>query len=104
MSSNLLPLGSLVYVMFCTRKHGWGWDNFLAEANAGEGLSFPTHIRFYMAYAIPAISVFIYLKGYYDLFSPLGLRYLIPWMIIAIAFLVLIFWITSQRKSGTHEG
>lgn len=103
-SSNLLPLGSLVYVMFCTRKHGWGWDNFLAEANAGEGLSFPTHIRFYMAYAIPAIIVFIYLKGYYDLFSPLGLRYLLPWMIIAVAFLVLIFWITSQRKSGTHEG
>ena len=60
--------------------------------------------RLLTQYAIPAIIVFIYLKGYYDLFSPLGLRYLLPWMIIAVAFLVLIFWITSQRKSGTHEG
>lgn len=39
-SNNLLPLGSLGYVLFCTRKNGWGWERFLAETNAGEGLAF----------------------------------------------------------------
>ena len=39
-SNNLLPLGSLVYLLFCTRKNGWGWDNFMAEANAGVGRNY----------------------------------------------------------------
>ncbi len=40
-SSNIMPIGSLLFVAFCVSKRGWGWDNFLAEANAGEGLRFP---------------------------------------------------------------
>ncbi len=40
-SNNLLPLGSLVYLLFCVSRKGWGWDNFLAEANTGSGLKFP---------------------------------------------------------------
>ena len=40
-SSNIMPLGSLVYVLFCVSRRGWGWKNFLAEANEGEGLKFP---------------------------------------------------------------
>lgn len=40
-SNNLLPLGSLGYLLFCTRKNGWGWDNFIAEVNAGTGMKFP---------------------------------------------------------------
>jgi len=39
-SNNLLPLGSIVYLLFCVKKNGWGWDNFLSEVNAGEGLKF----------------------------------------------------------------
>lgn len=44
-SSNLLPLGSLVFVLFCVRKNGWGFENFLKEANEGEGIKFPHWIR-----------------------------------------------------------
>ena len=36
-SNNLLPLGSLGYVLFCTKKNGWGWNSFLEEINQGEG-------------------------------------------------------------------
>lgn len=40
-SNNLLPLGSLLYVVFCVSRRGWGWDNFLAEADAGNGREIP---------------------------------------------------------------
>ncbi len=96
-SSNVLPLGSLIYVMFCTSKYGWGWDNFIEEANAGKGLSFPRRIRWYMTFIIPLIIVVIYLKGYYDMFSPLGLKYLIPWMCVALLFLAVIFWFAMSK-------
>lgn len=99
-SSNVLPLGSLVYVMFCTTRYGWGFDNFLAEADSGNGLRFPYHLRWHMTYIIPIVVVFIYLKGYYDLFAPQGLQYLIPWMCIALLVLAFIFFISRNRKSG----
>ncbi|MBD8973131.1 MAG: sodium-dependent transporter [Clostridiales bacterium] len=99
-SSNVLPLGSLVYVMFCTTRYGWGFDNFLAEADSGNGLRFPHHLRWHMTYIIPTVVVFIYLKGYYDLFAPQGLQYLIPWMCIALLVLAFIFFISRNRKSG----
>lgn len=99
-SSNVLPLGSLVYVMFCTTRYGWGFDNFLAEADSGNGLRFPHHLRWHMTYIIPTVVVFIYLKGYYDLFVPQGLQYLIPWMCIALLVLAFIFFISRNRESG----
>ena len=40
-SNNILPLGSLLFVLFCTRKNGWGFDNFVAEADAGIGKPVP---------------------------------------------------------------
>ena len=43
---NLLPLGSLVYLAFCTSRYGWGWDNFIKEADTGKGIAFPKWIRF----------------------------------------------------------
>lgn len=58
---------------------------------AGKGMRFPSKIRWYMTYVIPIIVVAIYLKGYYDLFKPQGLKYMIPWFIIAITFLWVIF-------------
>lgn len=100
-SNNLLPLGSLVFVIFCASKKGWGWDNFIKEANTGKGLKFPKFIRAYMLYVIPAVVAVIYLKGYYDMFQPKGLSYLIPWMIVGIAMLVLVAWISfghSKKK------
>ena len=46
-SNNILPLGSLVFLLFCTRRYGWGWDNFRQEANTGSGLKFPGWARLY---------------------------------------------------------
>ena len=71
-SNNLLPLGSLGYVLFCTRKNGWGWEKFLEEANTGKGPRFPRGLKNYVAYGIPLIIMVIYLKGYYDKFAPMG--------------------------------
>ena len=68
-SQNILPLGSLVYVLFCTSKRGWGWNRFLDEANAGEGLSFPKGVRFYVTYVLPLIVLFIFGMGYWNQFG-----------------------------------
>ena len=54
-SNLLLPIGSLVYVLFCTSRYGWGWKNFEAELNAGDGLKFPRKLRAYMCYVLPVI-------------------------------------------------
>lgn len=65
-SNNVLPLGSLVYLMFCVTRYGWGWDNFIAEANAGKGLKFPTSklVRFYLTFILPLIVLVIFVQGY----------------------------------------
>lgn len=100
-SSNLLPLGSLVFVMFCVRKNGWGFENFLKEANKGEGIKFPHWIRLYMQYILPVIVTIIYLKGYYDTFKAKGTGMLIGWMCFACLLLVLVFGIsvfTGRKK------
>ncbi len=102
-SNNLLPLGSLVYLMFCTSDNGWGWKQFVKEANAGKGMHFPVKIRIYMKYILPLIVAGIYLKGYWDTFSPLGLHYLIPWMLVAFGLLALIGWIRLAGKKVTCE-
>ena len=99
-SNNLLPLGSLVYVMFCTSGNGWGWDSFIKEANAGSGLKFPLAMRFYLTYILPLIIVVIYLKGYWDLFAPQGMAYLIPWMSVAVIFLAVVFYLVTRKKSN----
>jgi len=67
-SQNILPLGSLVYVLFCCTKSGWGWDNFIKEANIGEGLKFPRKILFYAKYIIPLIIIYILVQGYVSMF------------------------------------
>ncbi len=67
-SYNLLPLGSLVYLAFCTSRYGWGWENFLREADTGRGIAFPRWIRFYVTYLLPLIVLVIFLNGYYALF------------------------------------
>lgn len=63
-SNNLLPLGSLVYLLFCTSKKGWGWDNFIREADSGEGLKFPKCLRGYATYILPIIILYILIQGY----------------------------------------
>ena len=67
-SFNLLPLGSLVYLAFCTSRYGWGWKNFLREADTGRGVAFPQWIRCYVTYILPLIVLVIFFNGYYALF------------------------------------
>ncbi len=68
-SNNLLPLGSLLYVLFCVTKKGWGWDNFLAEADAGKGVKFPAWSRVWLKYGIPALIIVIFIMGYVPKFT-----------------------------------
>lgn len=69
-SNNLLPLGSLVYLLFCVSKYGWGWKNFLTEANTGKGMKFPKWIRFYVTFILPLIVLAIFVQGYLAKFFP----------------------------------
>lgn len=63
-SNNLLPLGSLLYVVFCVSRKGWGWDNFLAEADAGTGMKFPRWARGWLTFGLPALIIIIFIMGY----------------------------------------
>ncbi|MBO5327527.1 MAG: sodium-dependent transporter [Clostridia bacterium] len=54
-SNLLLPFGSVMYVLFCTTRYGWGWKNFEGEVNTGNGLKFPKWIRYYMTFVLPVI-------------------------------------------------
>ena len=100
-SNNILPLGSVIFVLFCASKKGWGWDNFIREANTGSGTKFPAGIRLYMLWVIPAIISIIYLKGYYDMFKPKGMAYFVPWMIVGIVLLAMTGWIAlGHSKNG----
>ena len=62
-SNLVLPLGSLVFALFCCNKFGWGWENFVAEANAGKGMKIKSWMKPVFRYVVPAAIVFIYLYG-----------------------------------------
>ncbi|MBP5439001.1 MAG: sodium-dependent transporter [Treponema sp.] len=70
-SQNLLPLGSLIFILFCSWKYGWGWDKFIAEVNTGKGVKFPNNkvIKFYIKYIAPLIIIAVFIAGYIDLFG-----------------------------------
>jgi len=62
-SNLILPLGSLIFVLFCTTRYGWGWKNFVAEANEGKGIKVANWMRGYMTFVLPAILIVIFLMG-----------------------------------------
>ena len=62
-SYNLLPLGSLVIALFCCTRFGWGWDNFIAEANTGDGLKVKPWMKPLFKYFVPVVVVFLYIYG-----------------------------------------
>ena len=64
LSNNLLPIGSVLYLLFCTSRYGWGFKNFLKDANEGDGLPFPAWARVYVSYILPLIVLFIFIEGY----------------------------------------
>ena len=69
-SNNLLPLGSVVYLLFCTTRYGWGWDGFVKEANTGTGMKFPTSkaYRFYLTFILPVVILYITIQAYVMMF------------------------------------
>lgn len=62
-SNFLLPLGSLIFVIFCTTRYGWGWDKFVAEANQGKGLKIAKWMRPYCTYVLPLIVLIVFIVG-----------------------------------------
>ncbi len=62
-SSILLPFGSLIILLFCVSKRGWGFNNYLTEANTGKGVKLPKGFRFYLTWILPFVVLFIALNG-----------------------------------------
>jgi len=68
-SNVILPAGSLIFVLFCVSKRGWGWDKFVEEANTGKGLKIKKFMRPYMTYVLPVIVLMIFIVGLYSFFK-----------------------------------
>ena len=64
LSNNILPIGSLIVLLFCVSKKGWGWDKFIAEADSGQGARFPKWARGYVTYVVPVLIVFVLIMGW----------------------------------------
>lgn len=62
-SQLLLPLGSLVYLLFCTSKYGWGFENYQKEANIGQGMKVPHWMKFYVTIILPIVVIFVFING-----------------------------------------
>ncbi len=62
-SNILLPLGAFIFVLFCVMRYGWGWDNFIKEANEGKGLKIANWMRPYMTFVLPVIILVIFIVG-----------------------------------------
>ena len=67
-SNNLLPIGSMVFLLFCMTKKGWGWQNSLAEVNSGKGMKFPEVIKPYLKFILPIIVLVVFVFGYINMF------------------------------------
>ena len=64
LSNNILLVGALVFLLFCVSKRGWGWESFIAEADAGEGARFPKAAYAYMKFVVPALIVVVFVAGW----------------------------------------
>ena len=101
-SYNILPLGSILFVLFCVRKNGWGWDNFVAEVNTGKGMSLSHKLRWYMNYIVPTLGILIYLGGYYDMFKKSSPAVFIMCMTIAVLLVAGILAIAFHKGKKTE--
>lgn len=68
-SNVLLPLGSLVFVLFCVSRYGWGWKNYTDEANAGKGIKVKNWMRVYATYVLPVLITVFFVIGIYNFFK-----------------------------------
>ena len=64
-SNCILPIGSLIYLLFCVTRYGWGFDRYLKEANTGEGMKIPKGIRIYVTYILPVLIILLILQGWF---------------------------------------
>jgi NSS family neurotransmitter:Na+ symporter len=69
LSNNLLPLGALAYLLFCVSKRGWGWNNFIKEADQGKGIRFPAFLRPYLTWVLPVLVLVLFVFGYIEKFA-----------------------------------
>lgn len=68
LSANLMPIGSIFFILFCTSRKGWGFDNFIEEANCGKGLSLPKNIKSYLTFTLPILILLLFIQGYAQMF------------------------------------
>ena len=62
-SNLILPIGSILFVVFCTTRYGWGWKNFVDEANTGKGIKVAKWMRVYMTYILPVLILAVFILG-----------------------------------------
>ena len=62
-SNYILPIGAFVFVLFCTSRYGWGWDNFVKEADEGDGMKVQKWMRPYVTYVLPLIVILVFILG-----------------------------------------
>ena len=62
-SNLLLPIGSLIYLLFCVTKYGWGFDNYMKECNEGEGLKFGKFLKPYFQFVLPILILILVIQG-----------------------------------------
>ena len=98
-SNNLLPLGSLLFVLFCCMRYGWGWNSFLEEVNTGSGMKFPA-LKGYMLFVLPAIILIVYIKGCIDFFAGQGLSMTAAIIYEAIVLLIFVYLIFVRKKDA----
>ena len=62
-SSIILPIGSLIILLFCTSRWGWGFDSFMEEVNTGKGIRMPKALKIYLKYLLPVVIIFLIVDG-----------------------------------------
>lgn len=68
LSNNMLPIGGLLFLLFCCHRRGWGWNNFISEVDQGSGARFPAFLRGYLTWVLPCLIFILFVAGYIDKF------------------------------------
>ena len=101
-SQNLLPLGSLIFLLFCTVKAGWGWDGFTAEADTGDGIKFPKNalIKVYLRFIAPVIILVVFVAGYIDIFGAKTAPIVLVLMAVLVAAIIFVGTMIKKALSN----
>ena len=102
-SNNLLPLGSLLFVLFCCSRYGWGWENFLDEVNAGKGMRFPLG-KAYMMFILPLIILIVYVKGCFDFFAAQQMSTAFSAIYVIVVLAIFAYFMFAKKKDTVPNG